>query len=167
MPEFQQLPSPAIEGNFDLGKGPSMNSLAIEDKYDSKKAVVFGNYQPVARGEISTDVTRVTSQTVYRVRGIPIGYQVEELRSLLASKLLTDPAKIDIRSLATNPSHTSQTATVIFEHIPSPISSDDENWEFRWNIVQGKKASHIHIDTHFHGLTMLYSPPENIKHEIE
>jgi hypothetical protein len=108
----------------------------------------------------------IASDLVYRIQGIPINYQRDCIKELLRSKFELDPSmEIDVRSLAASQDQTARTAVVSFVNATSATSFEENDWSFRW-YLENNKATHIKIDTHFIGLTMLYTP-DDAKHEIE
>jgi hypothetical protein len=108
----------------------------------------------------------IASDLVYRVQGIPINCQIDCIKELLRSKFELDPSiDIDIRSLAVSQDQRTRTAVVSFSNAPSVTSFKENDWPFKW-YLENNKAAHIKIDTHFIGLTMLYTP-DSAEHEIE
>jgi hypothetical protein len=159
LPEFEPLPPPALN-NVQVEEDDSL--LSHTSASDDEKPATLNKAQPF-------EVPVMESDIVYRVRGIPTNYSDDQLRTLLASRLELDLSFIDIRSLATKPGRKTQTAVVVLTSIPSLLSVKDkeDEWVFKWRIVETNHTSHISFDTHFNGLTVLYTPPGNTKHEVE
>lgn len=96
----------------------------------------------------------------YRIRGIPLGWNANRLRTFLAESYRTEPQLIG--SLACEIHGVSQTATVSFpddlklphSQIRLPTSS------------QLSRPQVVTIDDDFLGITTLYSPPTE-NHKIE
>jgi hypothetical protein len=130
--------------------------------------------------EASTESSTVQNQ-IYRVQGLPTDcIRVEDvLRSLLSPEA---PIAVKVRSLAISHDPDTLVATISLESIPPSLSpscaSREDDWRFTYDIspasLRGddiKGATHkrceITFDTHFRGLTILWSPQKSADHKIE
>jgi hypothetical protein len=129
---------------------------------------------PITANKPRTPITKehqfktsaIVSDLVYRVQGIPVNYKKDNVKELLVSKFELDSSlDIDIRSLARSQDQRTQTAIISFSNVSSTASFKGNEWSFRW-YLENNKISHIKLDTHFIGLTML-STPDSTEHSIE
>lgn len=146
-----------------------------------------------AQNTLSTDIQGNTSlhpktpatayNKTYRVRGIPLRYEIKKTRELLHSILDLDYTKpgLKIKSLAVSSNQRSKVATINFERTPGRLSLDRDEWSFDVpidpensqscdnddddNVV--RRVPRIVIDTHFKGLTTLYSFQKEAEHKLE
>lgn len=118
---------------------------------------------------------------VYRVRGLPLGFTVQQTVSLISTLFgLNGKASLPrIRSLADAADGCNTVATMTFYEIPSELSRDDEHqWSFdirgflpdleaEDKSNRGLRRGHtLTIDDHFHGCTIL-SSPLSLDHQAE
>jgi hypothetical protein len=95
----------------------------------------------------------------------------DEVKVFLQNKLkLKTCITVSIKSLAV--SHTQQAQVAVVSFKPRPeclVPCEEEEWEFGPNFWDDDPddVTHITIDTHFRGVTVLYCPPDGIKHEVE
>lgn len=158
----------------------SANEAGLGVSYDGPKPTIKEEHMFTANISTVTNQPRtpltkeqhfkksaIASHLVYRVQGIPINYQMVYIKKLLRSKFELDPSMdIYIRSLAVSQDQRRWTVVVSFINAPPSATSPKENdWSFKW-YLENEKAIYIKIDTHFIGLTMLYTPG-NAEHEIE
>lgn len=169
VPVLQELVRPAVNE-------PAANEANSETSHDGstieEESIITGHTSIASQPR--TPLTKeqhfkesgIVPDLVYRVQGIPINYQIGHIKKLLGSKFELDPfTDIDIRSLATSQDQRAQTAVVTFSNVPSVVLFKGNEWSFKWHL-ENNKASYIKIDTHFIGLTMLYTP-DSAKHELE
>jgi hypothetical protein len=118
------------------------------------------------------------SERAYRVRGIPLSYNLQTAESLLRKKVLrleNDNSGLKIKSLAIDSNKRAKVATINFEDIPGSLLVGHE-WTFDItdllesagdeDDVIGPRTQRITIDDHFLGLTTLYSPSPT-DHKVE
>lgn len=132
------------------------------------------NERPSANERVSVNETKeqafkrdgIISDQVYRVHGIPKDYTMDNTKELLRSNLGLDrPVNVEVRSLALSLDQKTKTALVNFSNASSEKALDENEWSFKW-FVGDSRAIHLNIDTHFIGLTTLYTPQSAIP-EIE
>ena|SRR5277367_3589786 len=116
-------------------------------------------------------------EQAYRVRGVPLTYNLQETKSLLqrALNLENDNSGLKVKSLAIDSNKRAKVATINFENIPSNLSVEHE-WTFdipdllksssKDNDLIIPRTERITIDDHFIGLTTLYSP-SSTDHKVE
>jgi hypothetical protein len=117
------------------------------------------------------------SQRSYRVRGIPLNYNLHKTESLLQRvlRLENDNSGLKVKSLAIDSNKRAKVATINFEDIPGSLLVGHE-WTFDITdllVSTGEdddviipRTQQITIDDHFLGLTTLYSP-SSIDHKVE
>jgi hypothetical protein len=101
-----------------------------------------------------------------RIRGIPLDWDIKRLSSFLVESF---DSALAVKSLARETQGDVQSATVFFEgaldipcmpgaelSIPLPISPNEEL----------PRTESVQLDTHFHGMTTLFIPPEE-HHQVE
>lgn len=102
----------------------------------------------------------------YRVRGINLDCSRERLLSFLHNKLNLEPEVIGrIKSLATDYTSNSQVAVISWRPRPACLSVPNDEWIF--GPSSDDDDIHITVDTHFRGVTILYSPPPGAPHTVE
>lgn len=119
---------------------------------------------------------------VFRVQGIPIRHTSAEVMAFLRSLLnLDSTTTIDIRSLAISHNQNNQVATILPSVIPPCLSNSrvgrGDVWAFPYSMPTASLNGYtedvasrprtIQFDTHFRGLTILYSPQNDADHKIE
>ena len=117
------------------------------------------------------------SEQAYRVRGIPLVYNLQKTRIILQRtlNLENDNSGLKVKSLAIDPNKRAKVATINFENIPDRLSVGHE-WTFDiTHLLESSggdndliipRAQRITIDDHFLGLTTLYSPL-SAEHKVE
>jgi hypothetical protein len=108
---------------------------------------------------------------IYRVQGIPIEFEIDDVKKLLRSVLgLEESLAIEIRSLAIHHEQTDRVATVSFDPAPSSLLPSSfgtkESWKFKYSYGEGAEHN-ISFDIHFRGLTVLSSCSNSEDHRIE
>lgn len=115
---------------------------------------LFSN--PIEKKQAKTDIT-------YRVRGVPQQWNSSQLQSFLKS----DDSIPTVKSLAREINGRSSTAIITYENsLPSsclstrgmrlPVSPE----------TQSTRPELLTFDAHFHGITTLFTPPEE-DHKVE
>ncbi|CAM1505177.1 Fc.00g108140.m01.CDS01 [Cosmosporella sp. VM-42] len=106
----------------------------------------------------------------YRVRGVPLDWDMEQLQSFFAGQLSSDGPMI--KSLAGEINGRSQTATITFNNLPSQLQTRSANQN--WNIelpkeseVRSRRSRYITLDRGFLGITTLFTPmPEDHRVDV-
>ena len=100
------------------------------------------------------------------VRGVPLDWKSDDLRSLLARK--HDSAAPDVRSLAVEVHGRSQTATVSFRNVPHELQMlrVGQPWEIPLPAMSDNRSPIITLDRDFLGVATLYAPPPQ-DHKVE
>ena len=106
----------------------------------------------------------------YRVQGIPLSANITSLQKAL--ELLLETQDLRVESLA--PSSITRQGQVATVRIANSAKLPDSHNEWRiptGRTLIGETGSHsermLSIDTHFRGLTPLYSPASDIDHSLE
>lgn len=109
---------------------------------------------------------QATKALDYRVRGIKLEYAVPDLLTYLGRKLGIEPTvEGRIKSLATSQTG-DKVAVIAWRPQPACLSTPGKDeWDF--GPTSDDDDLHITVDTHFRGVTILYSPPPDIPHTIE
>jgi len=94
--------------------------------------------------------TKLRKRPTHRARGVPIHWDEEQLRNLLAVQC--DSADPDIRSLATEIDGRSRTATVDFQDMPA-------SYQIALPDTPSRGSQPIRLDKDFLGITTLFKPP--------
>jgi hypothetical protein len=111
----------------------------------------------------------------YRVRRVPVELDNARLRSTLGELTRLNPTDVQVRSLASDFDHDSntclRTATVTFNAVPQfkgeRLNTTDLR-SYRWHLpLPGTEHDHLVVDTIFDGLTPLSPWENNDKHTIE
>ncbi|KAJ5675776.1 hypothetical protein N7462_008673 [Penicillium macrosclerotiorum] len=102
----------------------------------------------------------------YRVRGISLEYTGNDLLKFLERKLDLEPNITGrIKSLATGPAG-DKVAVIAWRPRPACFSTPNQDeWEF--GPTSDDDKMHITIDTHFRGLSVLYTPPDDIPPTVD
>jgi hypothetical protein len=102
----------------------------------------------------------------YRVRGIRLEYAVPDLLTYLGRKLGIEPTVVGrVKALATSQTG-DKVAVVAWRPQPACLSTPGKDeWDF--GPTSDYDDLHITVDTHFRGVTILYSPPPDVPHTIE
>ena len=101
----------------------------------------------------------------FRVRGVPLGWESEKLRSLLAEQ--DNAAGPSVQSLADEIHGRSRTATVSFQNVPSQLQKAGDSWKISPAASnQPADPQSLVMDGDFLGITTLYAPPSQ-DHKIE
>lgn len=101
----------------------------------------------------------------FRVRGVPLGWDSEGLKSFLTEH--DNTAGPVIKSLANEIGGRSSTATVIFQNVPVPLQK--KAWSIRISSTTENppvRDQYISLDDEFLGITTLYTPSPD-DHKIE
>ncbi|KAJ5175438.1 uncharacterized protein N7482_001315 [Penicillium canariense] len=108
----------------------------------------------------------VTKDLDYRVRGIRLEYTGNDVLSYLSRKLDIEPNVVGrIKALATSPTG-DKIAVVAWRPQPACLSTPGKDeWDF--GPTDNDDDIHITVDTHFRGVTVLYTPPPNLPHTME
>jgi hypothetical protein len=103
---------------------------------------------------------------VYRVKGIPEEYGIDDTKTMLRLGLhLNESTKINIRSLAISEHRGEKVSVVEFTPEPTCLASGRDQWPYNIEMPDERKIG-ITVDTHFRGLTVLRSPSSK-DHNIE
>jgi hypothetical protein len=103
---------------------------------------------------------------VYRVKGIPEEYGIDETKAILRLQLNSNEStKINIRSLAISEHRGEKVSVVEFTPEPVGLGSGKDQWPYNIEMADERKIG-ITIDTHFRGLTVLRSPSRK-DHNLE
>jgi hypothetical protein len=114
----------------------------------------------------TASLPQVTKHLDYRVRGIKLEHAVPDLLSYLSRKLGIEPTVVGrVKALATSPTG-DKVAVVAWRPQPACLSTPGKDeWEF--GPTSDEDDIYITVDTHFRGVTVLYSPPPDVPHMIE
>lgn len=128
-----------------------------------------GNYPGSAIPPISPETAplpQVTKDLDYRVRGIKLEHAVPDLLSYLSRKLGIESTVVGrVKALATSQTG-DKVAVVAWRPQPACLSTPGKDeWEF--GPTSDEDDIYITVDTHFRGVTVLYSPPPDVPHMIE
>lgn len=109
---------------------------------------------------------KATKDMDYRVQGIKLEYAVPDLLSYLSRKLGIEPTVVGrIKALSTSQTG-DKVAIIAWRPQPACLSAPGmDEWHF--GPTSDDDDIHITVDTHFRGVTVLYSPPPDIPHMIE
>ncbi|UKZ66701.1 uncharacterized protein TrAtP1_007872 [Trichoderma atroviride] len=99
--------------------------------------------------------------STFRVTGVPIDWDRQELQSFLENQGSVTGASIE--SLASEDHGGPQVATATFEDI---LHQYDRSWSILMPAVSNNRKQYLTIDEEFHGMTALYTPPLQ-DHKIE
>jgi hypothetical protein len=104
-------------------------------------------------------VSKRSSSTTYRVRGIPIAFTEEQAKSLLETVCSIEPPEVvvTIHSLARNPHRDENVATVVFSKTPAQFQDESKD---EWRLRSFDGVHDLFFDVHFRGLTPLAEPIE-------
>jgi hypothetical protein len=124
-----------------------------------------GFARPPMSPETAT-LPQVTKDLDYRIRGIKPEHTSPDLLSYLSRKLGIEPTVVGrIKALATSQTG-DKVAVVAWRPQPACLSTPGkEEWEF--GPTSDEDDTYITVDTHFRGVTVLYSPPPDVPHMIE
>ncbi|KAJ5480917.1 hypothetical protein N7539_006811 [Penicillium diatomitis] len=102
----------------------------------------------------------------YRVRGIKLEQTGTNILSYLSSKLGIESTIVGrVKALATS-QNGDKVAVVAWRPQPKCLSAPGKDeWEF--GPTSDDDTLHITVDTHFRGVTILYSPPPELPHTID
>ncbi|EHK49999.1 hypothetical protein TRIATDRAFT_261370 [Trichoderma atroviride IMI 206040] len=92
--------------------------------------------------------------STFRVTGVPIDWDRQELQSFLENQGSVTGASIE--SLASEDHGGPQVATATFEDI---LHQYDRSWSILMPAVSNNRKQYLTIDEEFHGMTALYTPP--------
>lgn len=111
-------------------------------------------------------LSQVTKDLDYRVRGIKLEHAVPDLLTYLSRKLGIEPTVVGrVKALATSQTG-DKVAVVAWRPQPACLSTPGKDeWEF--GPTSNEDEIYITVDTHFRGVTVLYSPPPDVLHMIE
>jgi protein SERAC1 len=124
--------------------------------------------QKIDQQQETSDQHHPPKQWTFRVCGVPLGWDVEQLESLLAEQ--DNTVGPTVQSLADELDRKSRTATVIFQNLPSPLQMPLAGR--RWPISlpahsnQSTRPQSLTLDNDFLGITTLYAPPPE-DHKVE
>lgn len=114
----------------------------------------------------STNTDPQSGSISFRVRGVPISWSREQLKSFLKNQ--ENDLNASIKSLATEAGEQYQSATITFPNLPSRLQKYP-----RWDIVVPETFNaivageqYLSIDKDFYGLTTLFAPTQR-DHKIE
>ncbi|OBT60680.1 hypothetical protein VE03_09999 [Pseudogymnoascus sp. 23342-1-I1] len=160
-----------------------MASYATQYNHESKKRKLndFESYIKTSIAYPPAISDAKISQVTYRVRGIPLEYNMRQVQELLQSVLGLDAARgtVQVKSIAISPNQKTKMATVNFQNPPPCLSSDRKEWSFEIPDVDNSdaesdddddiipKAPTITIDSHFRGITILGSFKNVAEHKID
>ncbi|OOQ85830.1 hypothetical protein PEBR_24007 [Penicillium brasilianum] len=107
-----------------------------------------------------------TKDLDYRVRGIRLEYAVPDLLTYLGRKLGIEPTVVGrVKALATSQTG-DKVAVVAWRPQPACLSTPGKDeWDF--GPTSDDDDLHITVDTHFRGVSILYSPPPDVPHTID
>ncbi|KAK0643713.1 hypothetical protein B0T16DRAFT_188109 [Cercophora newfieldiana] len=115
------------------------------------------------------NVYRPRAGTVFRVRGIPTNWDASQTESILAEHYGPTSAPT-VQSLAQEVHRRSQTATFTFLHDVSMPMVNRPNGVWRVPLpksLSGRRANqYLILDTDFHGITTLFTPPVD-QHKLD
>ncbi|KAJ5820318.1 hypothetical protein N7474_005909 [Penicillium riverlandense] len=138
-------PSPPVEANNQLSSGASTQTRispppppSVETKYPD-----------------------------YRIRGIDPDCQSSDLLSFIGRKLDLEPSIVGrVKSLAISYTGESKVAVISLKPTPACLSTEGRD-EWIFGPTSENDDTHITVDTHFRGVTVLYAPPPEIPHTID
>ena len=124
--------------------------------------------QPTAQA-----TAQATAGMVYRIRGVPQAWNVDQLQSFLTQQEELQPrggsASPVISSLADEIHGRSRVATATFRSLPPALQAStlwSKNLPLADQPSPSSQPAHLTFDNKFYGITTLYSPPSE-DHQIE
>lgn len=104
---------------------------------------------------------KAIKQRTFRIIGIPIDWDRQQLQSFLENQESITSASIE--SLALEDHGGPQVATATFEGI---LRQNGRSWSILMPAISSNRKQYLAIDEDFHGMTALYTPPLQ-DHKIE
>ena len=137
---------------------------SIESNSDSP--VQPPNPRPASKFTENEPLPQPTKDLDYRVRGIKPEHAGPALLSYLSHKLGIEPTVVGrVKTLATSQAG-DKVAVIAWRPRPACLSAPGKDeWDF--GPTSDDDDIHITVDTHFRGVTILYSPPPELPHTLE
>lgn len=133
---------------------------------DSHSPVQPPNPRPASKPTENERLPQPTKDLDYRVRGIKPEHAGPSLLSYLSHKLGIEPTIVGrVKTLATSQTG-DKVAVIAWRPQPACLSTaGKDEWDF--GPTSDDDDIHITVDTHFRGVTILYSPPPELPHTLE
>lgn len=162
--------------NGSTTKGPEPSTLTFNELIEGgwSELVPFSGVGHVSKS------SGKTSDTTYRIRGIPSGIGEEEARKAICKVCQVGAGECIVASLAKNPHREEMVATVSFTQTPSILKGGsrdewtlqyrpDDEIQYLRGSDQGKNRDILYFvfDIHFRGFTSLWSPGSDSRHVVE
>lgn len=124
------------------------------------------NLHPASKFTENEPLPQHTKDLDYRVRGIKHEHAGPVLLSYLSHKLGIEPTVFGrVKTLATSQTG-DKVAVIAWRPQPACLSTPGKDeWDF--GPTSDDDNIHITVDTHFRGVTILYSPPPELPHTLE
>lgn len=114
-----------------------------------------------SKGESKEEKKTAIRKSTFRVTGIPIDWDRQQLQSFLETQGSVVGSSIE--SLTSEDHGGPQVATATFEDI---LNQHDRSWSILMPAGSNHRKQYLTIDEEFHGMTALYTPPLQ-DHKIE
>jgi hypothetical protein len=148
--------------------GPVCDGCVFPDPSSSESTRTVSQV-PAAPARTTPNRTSPNNVSVFRVKGISLKATKEDVLSILETKFTCLGNVIKVKTLAVTASGQNQAATITFEKIPEHLEvlKDRSSWGLEHSAVAGLQYQRTWaIDSNFHGLTVLHSPPVET-HKVE
>jgi hypothetical protein len=103
------------------------------------------------------------SNHTFRVRGVPLDWNVERLQTFLAEQ--NDATGPVVKSLADEVHGRSRTATISFHNVPGPLHTLQTGRALKISLLTESnelgRRQLLTVDDGFHGITTLYTPQKH------
>jgi hypothetical protein len=144
------------------------NHGVVIQQAKSEDSLTGDTRQPRYSSAVTGPLPTSGADKTFRVRGIPLGWNVERLQSFLGEQNeAVDPA---VQSLAKEVHGRSQTATVSFHTISVTLRASQDGRPVQMSLLGSSKQlarqQLMMVDDSFHGITTLYAPPSQ-HHKVE